>query len=63
LKDVVIPKVKDLLHDIRINKQHKDLKDENKFNDKIYEEIFKVVGVLMKELYDNMSNTIVKAHR
>ena len=62
-KDVVIPEIKKTFNEIRQNKKHHEFFDENKFKEKIFDEIFELIEKGIKKLEDSLKETIVKVQR
>jgi hypothetical protein len=63
LTDVVVPKVKAIFKEIRENKKHHDFFDENKFKEKIFNDVFDFIEEEIKKLEDVLKDSIVKVQR
>jgi hypothetical protein len=63
LRVVVVPKVKAIFKEIRENKKHHDFYDENKFKEKIFNDVFDFIEESIKKLEDVLKDSIVKVYR
>jgi hypothetical protein len=59
LSDALIPKIKKIFNVIRENKKDNKFLDENYLKQKIFDEIFELIEVEMKQLEDRLKETIV----